>query len=204
MKPLIERSTEIAYRTDFALLCNARGYKDAVEVGVDIGVFAKDFMTRFNGNWLFLVDPYEPAEEFPHDRMMDAMLAAQAMAAFHGRVRFIRGRSPDVIPFVVSLVTPEFAYIDGAHDHSSVLRDLQGWWDALPDHGMLAGHDYDDAHPGVVEAVNIFAARRGRVVRITRETACPPSWYIYKTEPPTLHQRLFLDAEIDNDRAVRA
>lgn len=191
-------SPEISHRVDFALLCNARGYKDAVEIGTDQGVFARDFLDRFRGHWLVCVDPYEPHGEFPYDRTIDAMIAVQALAEHHGRVRFIRMRSPEAVPVVRSFVAPEFVYVDGSHSEADVAADLRAWWDVLPPHGMLAGHDYDPAHPGVMAAVEDFARERGLVVRLTHECHAPPSWYIYRTEPAELMVRLFRDATEPN------
>lgn len=198
----VEPSVEIAHRTDFALLCNARGLTDAVEVGVDQGVFARDFMSRFKGHWLFLVDPYEPHAEFPYDRTGDLVVAANAMAPYHGRYRFVRGRSPDCIPFVQTVITPDFVYIDGDHTEAGCYADMAAWWEILPAHGMLAGHDYDPQHPGVVAAVNRFAAERGVVVRLTAEPPpVPASWYCYKTEPPELIRLYFSRGIEPNPRA---
>lgn len=197
----IELSTEISHRTDFSILCNARSYLDAVEVGVDQGVFAADFLRRFRGNWLIGIDPYAPFDDFPFDRTADLMVAVQALAEFHGRVRLVKARSPDCAEWVRTFVTPEFVYVDGSHDEGDVMADLVGWWDGLPDHGMIAGHDWDDcpAHAGVKAAVERFARERGLVVRITHEAApIPASWYIYKREPETLIRKFFLDGSEPN------
>lgn len=198
----IELSTEISSRTDFSLLCNARGVIDAVEVGVDHGVFAREFLSRFKGNWVILVDPYEPYPEMPYDRTLDAFVAAQALAPFHGHFRFIRQRSPEAIPSVRTFIQPPgFVYIDGAHDEASCYADLVAWWDALSPDGILAGHDYDDAHRGVQRAVSRFAKERGLVVRLTHEKDFPASWYCYKQEPAKLIRRFFDEGEDDNPHA---
>jgi hypothetical protein len=187
----IIRSEEIAYRHDFALLCNARGYRDAVEVGVDLGVFARSFLDRFEGSWLLLVDPY--------DRSLDAQTAIQALAPHHGRFRFIRDRSPEAIDAVLKLIrSPGFVYIDGSHDEFDVWEDIKAWYGVLSDDGMIAGHDFDDDHPGVVSAVTRFAEERGLVVRLTHEESSPRSWYCYKREPAELYQRLYLESKISN------
>lgn len=196
----VEPSPEISTRHDFALLCNARGYKDAVEIGTDQGVFARQFLDRFNGHWLLCVDPYRPHHEFPYDRTIDAMVAVQALAPHLGRFRFVRMKSIEAVPVVRSFVSPEFVYIDGSHEEDDVTADLTAWWDVLPPHGMIAGHDYDPAHPGVVAAVDRFARERDCVVRLTQETDFPPSWYIYRTEPETLMIRLFRSTAEPNPR----
>jgi len=198
--PLILPSPEISHRCDFSLLCNARGYVDAVEVGTDLGRFAAEFLSRFDGNWLYCVDPYEPYPEIPHDRILDGITAANALAPYHGRFRFVRGRSPDVAPWVRSMITPQFVYIDGAHEKKDVAKDIRGWFDVLAQDGILAGHDFDELHPGVMEAVQEFAEPRGLTVFLTHETDQPKSWYFYKTEPETYFQRLFTSGTIINFR----
>ena len=200
MSFVVEPSPEISTRHDFSLLCNARGYKDAVEIGTDQGVFARQFLDRFNGHWLFCVDPYRPHPEFPYDRTIDAMVAVQALAPHLGRFRFVRMKSVEAVPVVRTFITPEFVYIDGSHVEADVAADLAAWWDVLPPYGMLAGHDYDAAHPGVVAAVNRFAQERDLCVRLTHETDFPPSWYAYRTEPETLMIRLFRSGSEPNPR----
>lgn len=201
----IEPSPEIAYRHDFALLCNARGYLDAVEVGTDLGVFARAFLDRWDGHWLCCVDQYRPYAERPYDRILDAYVAAQALMPHHGRFRFIRQRSPEAVASVLMLITaPEFVYIDGSHREADVAADLEAWWQVIPDHGLMAGHDFDDEHPGVMAAVESFARERGLVVRLTHEETSPMSWYVYKVEPEKLIRRLFTEGTAENPHHVTA
>ena len=63
----------------------------------------------------------------------------------------------------------------------------------LTSQGILAGHDFDDTHPGVVEAVIKFAKKKEVTIRVV-EGDKPESWYIYKTEPEKLY-RYFFDGE---------
>lgn len=48
-------------------------------------------------------------------------------------------------------------FIDGSHDLENVLQDLQLWWPAIKDGGLLFGHDYTRSNKGVVQAVRKFA-----------------------------------------------
>ncbi len=193
-------SEEISHRTDFSILCNARGYKDAVEVGVDQGIFAKDFLSRFNGNWLYGVDLYEPTPDFPHSRYADMLVAINALMPYHGRFRLIVARSVEAAPFVASLIKPEFVYIDAMHEELDVAADLEAWWPVIAEHGIIAGHDFDDSHPGVMAAVSRFAQEHDLIVRLTHEEKMP-SWYCYKTEPATVFHRLFRSGESPNPHA---
>lgn len=190
----IEQSTEIAHRCDFSLLCNVRGLTGvAIEVGVDQGVNARDFLSRWSGNWLIGIDPYWPIPDFGWiDRQTDMMTAIQALMPYHGRFRLIRATSLDFAShYPYWLGAPGFVYVDGDHTYQAVADDLRAWWDRLIPEGILAGHDYhNEDHPEVKAAVDDFARERGLVVRITREAGMP-SFYIYKTEPEMLVHRFF-------------
>lgn len=199
---LIIPSEEIAFRHDFSILCNARGYVDAVEVGTDQGVFARQFLERFEGNWLYCVDPYEPFPDFPYNRAGDMAVAVAAMAQFHGRHRFVMRRSVEAASWVAKVISPQFVYIDASHEEADVMADMVAWWPTLRADGMLAGHDFDADHPGVIAAVTRFADERNLTVRLTHETTSPPSLYIYKSEPEVLYHRFFNEGESANPLAA--
>lgn len=193
--PRIEPSREIAHRYDFALLCNARGLTGvSVEVGVDLGVFAKDFLSRWSGAWHIGIDPYLPYPTMGWlSRSAEMQIAINALMPFHGRFRIIQARSLDVAKdWPYWLERPDFVYIDGSHAYQDVRDDLAAWWEMLPPDGILAGHDYHADHPDVMRAVEDFARDRGLVVRLTAESEAP-SFYIYRTEPANL-LRLYFDS----------
>lgn len=70
----------------------------------------------------------------------------------------------DIITLVESLSTEclskinveayDFIFIDGSHDYSSVLNDIEYLWPALRAGGMMAGHDFN--LESVYEAVYFF------------------------------------------------
>jgi hypothetical protein len=194
-------SVEISHRCDFAILADARGYVDAVEIGTDLGIWAREFLSRWHGHWLYLVDDYGPHEAVPLPREVDRMTAQIALAPFHGRYRFIDGRSPEVIPVVLTFIRPSFVYVDGSHDEDDVYADLKAWWDVLPAGGMLAGHDFDPAYPSVMAAVERFAREEGVAVRLTAEPT-GRSYYMYRVEPRTLVHRFFRSGEGPNPLAT--
>lgn len=184
-------SPEIKTRQQLALLCNARKFWRAAEVGTDLGLFAKQFLSLWDpaGEYFFCVDAYEPYPEMEYDRIGDLIVAAQALQPFHPKVKFIRARSPQAANLLPTFIQLEFAYIDAAHDYWSVKADLQGWWDRLYNGPViLAGHDFDEGHPGVVQAVREFAEERELTVYLTDEGI--PSWYCYK-EPPSSLLKLY-------------
>lgn len=188
----IIHSEEINHRIDFALLCNARNARIAIEVGTDLGWFAARFMERFEGEMLVCVDAYESFEEFPWPRTMDQLTAVQALLPWHGRVRFLQARSTEAATKLPWWMADrcDFVYIDASHDYESVKADLEAWWPVVTAQGILAGHDYDSTHPGVMRAVNEFAQEHDVIVRIVQGDHLP-SWYIYKNEPEELYHCFF-------------
>lgn len=49
----------------------------------------------------------------------------------------------------------DFVFIDASHDYDSVLSDIKAWTPKVKKSGgILAGHDYSSAFPGVMQAVN--------------------------------------------------
>jgi hypothetical protein len=59
-------------------------------------------------------------------------------------------------------VRPSLVYIDGAHDHGSVRRDLESYFPLLREPCALMGDDFlPDQRPGLVRAVREFVADHG-------------------------------------------
>lgn len=68
----------------------------------------------------------------------------------------------------------DFIYIDGNHTYDHVLNDLS-WFEYLKRGGVLAGHDFDDDHPGVKEAVSGSIWTQGFKVKEKSSV-----WYVRK------------------------
>lgn len=82
-------------------------------------------------------------------------------------------------------VKAELIYIDGSHEEDDVAADLAHYWDLLAEGGVIFGDDYDAFWPGVIIAVNKFAADRGLQVvqeggfwtlRKTHAAPAPSKW----------------------------
>lgn len=98
--------------------------------------------------------PPEPSENYFYDQFTNnlgdhlwtgkltamKMTSLEAAAKFAGHVKF------------------DFIFVDAAHDYVSVRNDILAWKPLLADGGMLSGHDYDLAYPGVVQAVRELVA----------------------------------------------
>lgn len=187
----IRVSPEIWHRNDFPLLCNWRKLWTAVEVGVDRGEYSNHFLNQWYGHNFIGIDNYESYPEMPWDRDADYQMAVLRYERHAARAKLVRGSSVELAPiFLPEHKTPffgehptHFVYIDGDHSYDAALADINAWWPTISEIGILAGHDFDDAHPGVVQAVTEFAAREHVVIYLTAEEQCP-SWYCYKRGMP--------------------
>jgi hypothetical protein len=138
-------------------------------------------MEEYKGGHLVCVDPYMDCYEFPGTRMPDLLMAVQVLAPYHGRVRILETTSTQAADEFPWWLKPHigFVYLDGMHDYESVRADIRAWWPLLnKDNSLLAGHDFDDEHPGVKQAVTEFASLHDLTINVTEDV--PHSWYIWK------------------------
>lgn len=48
----------------------------------------------------------------------------------------------------------DMVFLDGSHEYYDFKDDLERWIPAVGDGGMICGHDFDLAYPGVIHALN--------------------------------------------------
>ena len=86
----------------------------------------------------------------------------QNMSAFKGKgVRLNINRNPSVV--AASMFADEsvdFVFIDGAHDEISVFNDISAWYSKVKPGMVIAGHDYQHHHWGVITGVNRYFDRK--------------------------------------------
>lgn len=169
-------------RSDFALLCNELGIVEAVEVGTDCAEFAVGFLQTWKGNTLFCVDPYKPYPEMDYDRTFDMMIAANRLAPFGWHAKLIRDYSPQAEKHIPKRIPIQFVYLDGDHGRLSIAADIKCWWNRLQPGGILAGHDYSDLHPSVIQEVNAHAHRENLAVNVVDDPVFAPSWWMRKPQ----------------------
>lgn len=68
----------------------------------------------------------------------------------------------------------DVVYIDGDHSYVKVNSDIVSYYPKLKAGGYLCGHDYHKGYPGVIKAVDDFAAEKKKSIKIFDDT----SWVI--------------------------
>lgn len=171
---IAKRSPMVGGRVQLADLCNNYNFQVAVEVGTDLGLFAREFLRRWRGRILYCIDPYTPYPMRGDDRTPHMLTATLNLQPFSERYILLLESSPQVAPRFKSLGV-EFVYIDGKHDYESVKADIEGWWPILAKGGVLAGHDFNN--PDVEKAVMELAVREEVNIWFTTDYNKNPSWF---------------------------
>lgn len=186
----IMKSTEIHHRDDFPLLCLMRNLNYIVEVGVDQGAYSEIFLRRhYLCEQYWGIDPYTSFPEMPFSRESSYLSASRRYSNFSNAT--LLKESSEEAARVFSKLQKDygnayrkfgFIYIDADHDYEAVKKNIREWWPLLAVEGILAGHDYDESHPGVIRAVNEFVDEFNLNLYLTWSDGDAPchSWYVYK------------------------
>jgi len=174
---------EISNRAEFGLLLNDLGLTGAAaEIGVHRGEFSKSLLDTWNGERLFLIDPWLAMDDYANDslndgdRNADRMACMELLAQHADRCIEVRMLSADAVSTITRPL--DFVYIDGNHNEDFVMQDLAIWYPHVRSGGIFAGHDYLSTvtWPHVQKAVNEFAAEHGIAqINLTWETG--GSWW---------------------------
>lgn len=68
----------------------------------------------------------------------------------------------------------DFVFIDADHHYDNVKADIEAWYSKVKKGGVIAGHDYREARPGVIQAVDEFCANNNFIAQIEKG-----SWIIF-------------------------
>lgn len=182
----------IPSRDELPLMLNRRGLiGEAVEVGVQRGLFSELILDTWNGRRLTSVDPWLEADDY-----VDVANVSQAsqdanyeetiarLAKYGTRSRIWRMTSEEA-SHAVDDDQLDFVYLDARHDFESVKSDLALWYPRVRPGGIIAGHDYLDGHIpagvfGVKSAVDEFFGRRNLPVASTFQDSPWDSWVVRK------------------------
>jgi len=152
--------------------------------GIELGVASGDFSARLWQSGCFRelwgVDAYADR----HDT--GEYIAAVKAIGFDANYRLIRSFFSEALDLFPDGYF-DFIYVDGyAHTGEEAGRTLYDWYAKLRVGGMIAGHDYHEEWPLVVENVDRFAADAGLDLMVTRLTTNPgpqdlhPSWAAFR------------------------
>jgi hypothetical protein len=130
---------------------------DVLEVGAYEGLSTVQLAST--ANTVTTVDTFDGrGTPEPRDTRDTFHANLQAAGLYH-KVAIRPGESAEVLS---RLIEQDYAYdlvfIDGSHDYDSVALDAALGQRLLRPDGALVFHDYDDAHPGVVQAVDALCA----------------------------------------------
>jgi predicted O-methyltransferase YrrM len=134
-------------RNNLVEVMNLMGLKKGAEVGVQRGLFSEKLCQGIEDCELFCIDPWiRGGDDFYRT-------TEERLAPYNATL--IRALSVDgVRQFAEKSL--DFVFIDGAHDFDNVMLDLVLWSRRVRKGGIIAGHDYDEAHKGLVLAVDTY------------------------------------------------
>jgi Methyltransferase domain len=190
-------------RRDLGHICEIRGFKVGVELGVQRGHFAVEMLKRWRSVESYhLVDIWAPQKNYKdvanfdlpvHEKILAE--ATRGLRPWKDKVFFWRNYTSVAVKYFKP-ESVDFIYVDARHDYCGVKEDIGTWWPILKVGGVMAGHDYltaDEAGRGtqnwaicgdgitvnegaVKGAVNEFAAHHGFKVYSTVNDGPWVSW----------------------------
>jgi len=181
-------------RDEFPELLNSLNAKIGVEVGVQEGRFSKIILEKWNGDKLYLVDHWRPADDVAPDFRGDHNIQLNNFAQtfmntyfYFNKCCIIKETSVDAAKLFQD-ESLDFVYIDAAHDYQNVMLDLKTWFPKVKKGGgVFAGHDYFDGCSELGDKVySIFEVKKavdeflnGYAIQVTKEEK-GPTWWVVK------------------------
>lgn len=155
-------------KADLPAIFRSCGFTRGAEIGVWKGGLSEAFCKGMPDLEMFCVDPWAPYAEYRESKNHPVLIEAAYQEALVRlkpyRCTFLRMTSAQALPFVEDR-SLDFVYLDGNHERSFVLADLEGWTEKVRHGGVIAGHDYRDApekpYIQVKPAVDEYVALHG-------------------------------------------
>lgn len=137
-------------------------HSKGAELGVCAGEFSRQLLQETDPELLFLVDVWQHIDLGYQDKLMghDGVHLKRYRGVWRDlgldpRVRIIRDLSA-----AITHILPEhfldWIYIDGDHSYRGCRGDLEAALKVVKPDGIIMGHDYDESHAGVIQAVDEF------------------------------------------------
>lgn len=174
----------LTHRESFGLWLTQNNFTgDGVEVGCAFGNFSGRILSTWKGNKLFMVDPWTnlSSDDYPekHDHVdyEDWYNQCLKISQDDTRATLVRKKSVDAASefFTASL---DFVYLDGAHDYSNVMKDLDAWWPKLKVGGVFSGHDFLWDSPNFLEVAPAVLRWMKEHNQVFTVTSCSSWWTI--------------------------
>jgi hypothetical protein len=136
-----------------------------LEIGVDKGWNSYNMLNNLDIKKLYLIDPY-----FPQNEELDAdgersyvkgeyrpekEIAENVLKPFKDKIIWKIGTTEEMIHNIPD-GSLDFCYIDGDHKYESVKKDIELSYPKVKVGSVIGGHDFCNAHPGIVKAVIEF------------------------------------------------
>jgi hypothetical protein len=145
-----------SHRDVMVARARAEGWTKGVEIGVGSGMLFGRLLAECPELFLIGVDAF-----FRPDRRR---LVRQIEDRFVSRCWVLEGASVEQAIHVED-ESLDFVFIDAGHSYGAVLADIDAWWPKVKPGGWFGGHDYHEAHPGVIRAVyERFHDNRGLIL----------------------------------------
>lgn len=127
---------------------------------IEIGSYAGESTSIFAENFkeVISIDPYINDYD-PSDPACSHLELSEVYGVFienikkYDNIKHIRKTSDDAI-LTLKGKSFDFVYIDGLHTKEQVEKDINNYLPIVNVGGFIAGHDYHENWPGVVETVN--------------------------------------------------
>ena len=146
-----------------------------VEVGFGQGLNAQNILNTLNIKQLYCVDPAIGKQYQDGDRTVKAFTDRPSLyskLSRDPRVTFIKKPSAEAVTDLPDNI--DFVYIDGLHNYSNCLSDLQNYSALVKEGGYIGGHDFTKfLESDVVKAVFDFAVSYGVAPCVTM----PDYWF---------------------------
>ena len=169
-------STELEW-----LAAQAKRRKNIVEIGSWMGRSTRALADSTRGHVL-AVDTWRGSDEPECHRILKGQDVEWLFKEFYKNLED-HIKAGKVSPFQITsreaakhchLEQFDMIFIDASHDYDNVNADLAAWFPLLAPGGLICGHDYNAAHPGVMQAVTEFFPEPERVKKIAGGSI----WYL--------------------------
>src|ERR1700686_3009714 len=146
--------------------CLMSGYRYGAELGVSTGRFSIFLLCHIPDLKMLCVDlwaeqaprphdgaeTYAVAEGWDHDQSL-AKFKSDCEQFFPGRVDIRRQHTVEAAKLIDD-ESLDFVFIDADHSYEGCIADIRAWSRKVKFGGLIAGHYFNEAWPGVMRAVN--------------------------------------------------